>query len=1021
MHLFTGSPLALKKQFLDTLEQLKQNPLERVLVVIPSKHLEARLKTELCQKLSCLAGVNFMPLGALAGEINSAAQNPPPPLAEDTPLIDFKIKNLLNKNGFRANRSLAICFKNSFRDLINAEVTPEALALIQEDEDLILDEQKTYLNQFIPLYSKFLEIQKEPNKSTYKDYFVFARENAKNNTFLNSFKSIIFYGFYDLTSLHFELIKAVINNYTEITQVYLPYEKHPAYTFVEPVFNTLFLPLCKQHTKLESEHNLIKTAAENIFTPNQNRTYDANIEIIKVSGEGEVQAAAKEVLKLHKEGIPYKNIAVTFRGENGFNLKILEIFKQNKIPVNYNFTLPLLQKPFAAFVYNLFNLESGNFAREEVLSVINSPFFAFKRDDWAELVQQSGVECSITQFEEMLDAESPEQKQTLIDTLKEIKAHLNSLKQAGSFETLAKKAKDFLLKYTAQKAQTEEAETLSKITDILDVISTYSKTGVQAQEGEFLEEFFSLLKETVFNKVSLASNAVETADIMTLRLQDFKAVIILGLNEGILPLIPQQDPALKEVYRQSLRKPLRRALQNIGYLIHTTQNRYFEENFLFYLALSSAQQKAILTYKTSDVDGKTMVKSVFVTMLLTVLGKTEDNLKSFSRRPLERLKNDINQEFLTKEETSALLALVKPNSKEILSNLLACDKEKALFEKLYFNLQAISSTNSLTEFDGIINKESANKIYPSYFSPTALADLFGCPAKYLFSRIAGREKDIFFRDEIAANKQGSLYHDILKDFYSFIKNKKDFLNISWPEMETLFIDFFDNRFSKSHTDKYGLYPLLWDIIKQEMKENLLDFIKQDLKKIQETEFIPSNFEHDIKSTLNINNKPLILQARIDRIDKSPDGKEYKTVDYKKKHKTAGMENLIFNKNNLQPPIYLEILNKENNDFVCSEAQLAYIETDKGNPFKSLTLDEYSKIKNKFINMLDLLRNLAKEGVFPIYPEDEDNCNFCDFRDICRKNHLPTLKRTQKSNYFKELKNFHYVPSRPKGQKISRRK
>ena len=1017
MHLFTGSPLALKKQFLQTLEQLKQNPLERVLVIIPSKHLEARLKEELCRDLTCLAGVSFMPLSALAWEINLAAKNPPPPLAEDTPLIDFKIKNLLKENGFNANRNLAICFKNSFRDLINAEVTPEALSLIQEDEDLILDEQKNYLNKFIPLYKKFLEIQKEPGKSTYKDYFVFARENVANNNFLNSFKSIIFYGFYDLTSLHFELIKAVINAYVDITQVYLPYEKQPAYTFVEPVFNTLFLPLCKQHTKLESEHNLIKTAAENIFTPGQKRTYDANIEIIKVSGEGEVQAAAKEILKLHKEGLAYNDIALTFRGEGGFNLKILEVFKQNQIPVNYNFTFPLLQKPFAAFVYNLFNLESGNFAREEVLAVINSPFFAFRQNDWADMIQRSGAECSITQFEEMLD-DTAAQKQTLIDNLKEIKAHLNLLKQAGSFENLAQKAKDFLLKYTAQNAQTEQAEILTKITNILEVISAYSKTQVLAQKGEFLEEFFSLLKESTFNKVNSVP-AVEAADIMTLRLQDFKAVIILGLNEGVLPLVPKQDPALKEVYRQSLRKPLRRALQNIGYLIHTTQNRYFEENFLFYLALSAAQEKAILTYKTSDLDGKTLVKSVFITMLLTVLGKTEEDLKSFSRRPLERLKNDIGQEFLTKEEASALLALTKPGAKEILGNLLSADEEKDLFEKLYFDLRAISAQNALTAFDGII--DTADKIYPSYFSPTALANLFGCPAKYLFSRIAGAEKDMFLRSEIAANKQGSLYHDILKDFYTLIKNKKDFLKISWPETENLFNDFFDNRFSKSYTEKYGLYPLLWEVIKQKMKENLLSFIKEDSQSIQETGFIPSDFECTVKNTLTIDNKPLTLQAKADRIDKSYDGKEYIAVDYKRKHKDLTMERLIFNKNNLQPPLYLEILNKEGSNTVCSAAKLAYIENDKGNPFKTLTLGEYAQIKNKFTALLALLRDLAHKGIFPIYTEDKEYCDFCDFKDICRKNHLPTAKRAQKSIYFKELKNFHYVPARPRGQKISGRK
>lgn len=1019
MHLFTGSPLALKKQFLETLEQLKQNPLERVLVVIPSKHLEARLKAELCEKLSCLAGVNFMPLGALASEINNAATNPPPPLAEDTPLIDFKIKNLLNKNGFKANRNLAICFKNSFRDLINAEVTPEALALVQEDEDLILDEQKNYLNTFIPLYSKFLEIQKEPGKSTYKDYFVFARKNAANNTFLNSFKNIIFYGFYDLTSLHFELIRAIINSYADITQVYLPYEKQPAYTFVEPVFNTLFLPLCKQHTKLESEHNLIKTAAENIFTPNQRSTHGANIEIIKVSGEGEVQAAAKEILKLHKAGLAYKDIAVTFRGESGFNSKILEVFKQNEIPLNYNFSFPLLQKPFAAFVYNLFNLDSGNFAREEVLAVINSPFFVLRQDNWTDLIQQSGVECSITQFEEMLDNNSAQQKQKLIDTLKEIKANLNSLKQANSFDKLAQKAKDFLLKYTSQNAQTEQAEILKKITDILETISTYSKMGESAKEGEFLEEFFSLLKESTFNKVCAAPNTVEVADIMTLRLQDFKAVIILGLNEGVFPLVPKQDPALKEVYRQSLRKPLRRALQNIGYLIHTTQNRYFEENFLFYLALSAAQQNAILTYKTSDLDGKTLVKSAFVTMLLNVLGKTEEDLKSFSRRPLERLKNDIKQEFLTKEEAAALLALIKPNAREVLGNLLAGENEKSLFEKSYFDLRTLSGQNSLTDFDGII--DTADKIYPSYFSPTALSTLFGCPAKYLFSRILDKEQDLFLRGEIAPNKKGTLYHEILKDFYTFIKSKKDFLHISWPEMENLFNNFLDSRFSKSNTDKYGLYPLLWELIKQEIKENLLQFIKEDLERIQTTGLVPNDFEYPVKNTLNIENKPLVLQAIADRIDKSADGKESIVIDYKSKDKGAAMEKLIFEKSTLQPPIYLEILNKDNSNCFCSSSDLAFIEHEIKTAFRPLKVEQFNTIKSKFIALLAFLRNLAENGIFQIYPEGGDNCSFCDFKDICRKNHLPTAKRSQKSDYFKELKKFHYVPSRPKRQNNSCRK
>ena len=1013
MQLFTGSPLSLKKQFFVTLKQLKQNPFERVLVLIPSKHLEMRFKKELCQDIQCLTGVNFMSLGALAAEINQATKSPPPPLLEDSPLLDFKVKHLLLKHGFSASRGLVVCFKNSFRDLINAEVSPESLSLLQDEEEgLISENQKDYLNRFIPLYSEFLEIQKEEGKSTYKEFFISARNNTINNSFLNTFRQIIFYGFYDLTSLQFEFVKELIKNYKNNTQVYLPYEdKKPAYTFVEETFNTLFFPLCDEHIPLTSENNTIKKAAENIFTPAQNYV-ESPIKIIKVSGEGEVQAAAKEILELHKNGFAYKDIALTYRGESNFNTKILEVFKQNKIPINYSFTFSLLQKPFAAFVYNLFNLERNNFAREDVMSVLNSPYFAFKQDIWTDLIRQSGVECSINQFEEMLPDSYPEQKQALLNILKEIKADILCLKQKGSFSELFAKAKTLLLKYTSRSAQEEQADILLQINDILDIISTYSVTGKTAGEGEFLEEFFALLKESTFNKAVSAPNAVEAAEIMALRLQDFKVVIILGLNEGVLPSIPQQDPALKEVYRQSLRKPLRRALQHIGYLIHTTRDRYFEENFLFYLTLSSAQEQAILTYKTSDSEGKPLVKSIFITLLLTVLGKKEEDIKRLSRRPFERMKNDIKQEFLTVDEAANLIALIKPQDKGILAALLAGKEEKDFFEQSYFDLRALSSQDGLTAFDGIINTCEAQKIYPSYFSPSALKKLFSCPAKYLFSRIVDEEQDIYSRSQIAGNIKGNFYHRILQNFYKLIKSKFNFASITWPEMADLFVRFLDTEFNNKEYVKNGLYPLLWQSIKQEMTKELLTFIEADLKNIQKEQLFPNSFEDVIKNTLDIDGKPFVVQAIIDRIDKNTSFTQGIAVDYKSKYKNKSIEKLIFESSELQMPLYLEILNNRKEGCVFTSAKLAFIGlTGKTkNHFKALTLEEYNILKSRIKKMLSLLHNMILDGVFPVYP-DTDSCAYCKFADICRKNHLQTLKRVQRSKYFKELRKFHYVPSR----------
>ena len=1003
MHLFTGSPLALKKQFLKTLKEIKTNPFERVLVLLPSKHLENRLKKELCQNLDCLTGVDFMSLSALAREINETSPNPPPPLAEITPLLDFKIKNLLGKYHFKANRNLAICFKNSFRDLINAEITPDVLTEIQEDEDLVLEEQKIYLKQFIPLYSEFLELQKEEGKSTYKEFLVAARNNAKNNIFLESFKQIIFYGFYDLTSLQFELVKSVTENYRDKTIAFMPYEKKAAYTFAEPAYSSLFLPLFCEHTELKSENNLIKTAAENIFTPEQSSAVGADINIIKVEGEGEVQAAAKQILELHKNGVSYGDIALTFRGESGFNNKILEVFRQNKIPLNYSFSFPLLRKPFASFVYNLFNLDSGNFAREDVVSVLNSPFFEFRQEGFVGLIQQSGVECSINQFEEMISKDDPVLKAALIDVLREIKVHIKLIKQAGSFSGLAQKAKDFLFKYTSDTAQKEQAETLKQITDILNIISTYSTTGIEAKDGEFLEEFFALLKEAVYNMAVSAPDSVEVADIMALRLQDFKAVIIIGLNEGILPLVPAQDPALKEVYRQSLKKHLRNVLKRIGYLIHTRQNRYFEENLLFYFALSSAQEKAILTYKTSDCEGKHTVKSIFITLLLNVLKKKEEDLKNFSRRPFERLKNDIKQEFLTKEEASDLIALVRPETKELLANLITeTEKEKESFETDYSNLKHLSSQGALTCFDGVINPEEAQKIYPKYFSPTALSNLFSCPAKYFFSRLIKEVKNISFRGQMADNEKGNLYHKILAEFYSLLRDKLPI--ISWNEEENLFRQFIKKFFNSPAQQSYGLYPLLWESIKEETEEILLSFIKKDFENMRKTGFFPSLFEVDKSANLCLDNKNFNLKATIDRIDRKSDSKEIVAIDYKKPAKADTIKTEIFTKNKLQPPLYLEILNKDLTEKICTAASFFYVEKFA---LKSLTLDDFNEIKNNFFAMLTFLHKLTLEGVFPITPDEKNSCKYCQFKDICRKNNMQTLRRAKKSEYFKKLRNYHY--------------
>ena len=293
MRLITGSQKKLQNHLLDFIKNNKKTPFERWLIVLPSKHLEEYLKRFLCQDSGGIIGITFLSMTGLASEINNNAKVPPKPLLEDSPLLDFKLKEMLPKFDYICDRSFSPAFKNSFRDLINAQVTPEVLeSLSEESEGLLTDEQKQALKKLVPLYKEFIECQKTENKSTYQEYFNFAISNVENNNFLSSFKQIIFYGFYDFTNLHYDLFKKVCSNYN--AQVYFIYEldkngqKVQALEFINNFYEDSILPLTNtqnsEHIHLQEDISPLIEASQNIFNPTQIKVENAPIKIQSISG-----------------------------------------------------------------------------------------------------------------------------------------------------------------------------------------------------------------------------------------------------------------------------------------------------------------------------------------------------------------------------------------------------------------------------------------------------------------------------------------------------------------------------------------------------------------------------------------------------------------------------------------------------------------------------------------------------------------------------------------------------------------
>ena len=525
--------------------------------------------------------------------------------------------------------------------------------------------------------------------------------------------------------------------------------------------------------------------------------------------------------------------------------------------------------------------------------------------------------------------------------------------------------------------------------------------GKAAREGEFLEEFLSSLKETSFPRVLPYEDGVNCADIMTLRGKTFKAVIILGLNEGLLPAAVPPQAILKD--------KLRNILFALGYLIRPSSDRYEEEKLLFYFALSCAE-RAILLYQRSDDEGKPKVPSIYLTRIKNILSPgLPQILTALPRNPWD-LYSSWPFELLTK--TQALVsASLSGAAQTVLCGILhdgaaetAAQTQQTL-EKFLGELKHLNEALSLTPYDGVLPPQNAvwKKTADRGISVSALNNLFSCPCKFLLESITNKDEEIKReRGALDARERGNLYHEILEKFYKFLKEENLLEDISPARAESMMKDFCSSFLNKEHNKTLGLYPLLWEMLRREMESYLCAFIRADVQRLREEKCEPAFFEQPEASCVSLGKEPLKLKGKFDRIDISRDGKSYRIIDYKTKEPSGSVETVLFTQRNLQPALYFELakniaaLKDKTAEFTALEG----IETDK-KP-KTLAYDAYLALRPQIAKVTDLLLTIIKNGSFILF-QNENSCRTCRFEDVCRKHHAPSLRRARISNLYKELK------------------
>jgi hypothetical protein len=200
----------------------------------------------------------------------------------------------------------------------------------------------------------------------------------------------------------------------------------------------------------------------------------------------------------------------------------------------------------------------------------------------------------------------------------------------------------------------------------------------------------------------------------------------------------------------------------------------------------------------------------------------------------------------------------------------------------------------------------------------------------------------------------------------------------------------------------GVYPVLWQSVREALTENLRDFLAWDRAEALRTGLRPQRFEEHLEGEA-ADPRPddlagVKFHGILDRIDRAEDGK-WRVVDYKTRWSRGGNLSRIAAEGKLhQLPLYAE-LGQALPGLARLESACLYVledslETTGRERCRRYEAERLQEDRKAFLEAVAARLRQMRAGRFPITPEDGDHgiCNWCPFPLICRKSHGPSRVR-----------------------------
>jgi hypothetical protein len=285
-------------------------------------------------------------------------------------------------------------------------------------------------------------------------------------------------------------------------------------------------------------------------------------------------------------------------------------------------------------------------------------------------------------------------------------------------------------------------------------------------------------------QAAVRTDGVRALVIPEARGLDFDAVFVLGLDDGSFPMPRYQHPLLDDALRAEvnrhagavLRASLGPAAEGapLGLILRRRAELAAEDPFLFYLALSTAEQQVVLSYPTRDEKSNPLVRSPYVDEILAIAPNAAFEAGA---RPLIPLAEDCREraELLNRavlEATAGAPGLLAALSEwppvdgvRHLTTRIAIERRRARYVLLDGERDAAAKERFADAFVGRLAPLPALRalVAATDWSASRLEEIGVCGFKFFAHRVLGLAPDEPAQADLSALEEGKLIHRLLEE------------------------------------------------------------------------------------------------------------------------------------------------------------------------------------------------------------------------------------------------------------------